>query len=182
MEPEGSLPHSQVPATCLYPEPAQSSPDPTSHFLMMHLNSILPSMPGSPHWSLSLRFPHQNPVHASPLPHPSYMPRPSHSSRLYHTHNSGWGVHINTNKHKIHHLNSTEHLFVASHNYSPQFLLSCFLNQGRQCTNCPVRYRFLYQKEQLSCSISWKMIRQCSHNAGGSHSSSHCWQLILRKY
>jgi hypothetical protein len=28
MEPEGSLPHSQVPATCLYPEPAQSSPYP----------------------------------------------------------------------------------------------------------------------------------------------------------
>jgi hypothetical protein len=26
MEPEGSLPHSQVSATCLYPEPAQSSP------------------------------------------------------------------------------------------------------------------------------------------------------------
>jgi hypothetical protein len=28
MEPEGSLPHSQVPDTCLYPEPAQSSPYP----------------------------------------------------------------------------------------------------------------------------------------------------------
>jgi len=26
MEPEGSLPHSQAPATCLYPGPAQSSP------------------------------------------------------------------------------------------------------------------------------------------------------------
>jgi hypothetical protein len=26
MEPEGSLPHSQVPAACLYPYPAQSSP------------------------------------------------------------------------------------------------------------------------------------------------------------
>jgi hypothetical protein len=26
MELEGSLPHSQVPTTCLYPEPAQSSP------------------------------------------------------------------------------------------------------------------------------------------------------------
>jgi hypothetical protein len=26
MEPEGSLPHSQAPATCPYPEPAQSSP------------------------------------------------------------------------------------------------------------------------------------------------------------
>jgi hypothetical protein len=34
-------------------------------------------MPGSPQWSLSLRFPHQHPVHASPLPHPSYMLRPS---------------------------------------------------------------------------------------------------------
>jgi len=28
MEPEGSLPHSQVPANCHYPEPAQSSPIP----------------------------------------------------------------------------------------------------------------------------------------------------------
>ena len=26
MEPEGSLTHSQVPATCLYPQPARSSP------------------------------------------------------------------------------------------------------------------------------------------------------------
>ena len=26
MEPEGLLPHSQVPATCPYPEPARSSP------------------------------------------------------------------------------------------------------------------------------------------------------------
>ena len=32
MEPEGSLPHSQVPATCPYPEPHRSSPC-TSHFL-----------------------------------------------------------------------------------------------------------------------------------------------------
>ena len=28
MEPEGSVPHSQVPAICPYPEPAQSSPFP----------------------------------------------------------------------------------------------------------------------------------------------------------
>ena len=28
MEPKGSLPHSQVPATCPYPEPARSSPYP----------------------------------------------------------------------------------------------------------------------------------------------------------
>jgi hypothetical protein len=33
---------------------------PTSHFLKSHINIILPSMPGSPRWSLTLRFPHQN--------------------------------------------------------------------------------------------------------------------------
>ena len=58
-----------------------------SHFLKIHLNIILPSASRSPHWSLSLRFPHQNPVHPSPLPHTRHMPRPSHSSRFYHRHN-----------------------------------------------------------------------------------------------
>ena len=76
-EPEGSLPHSQVPATCPYPEPVRS---PISHLLKIHLNIILPSAPGSPQWSLSLQFPHQNPIHAPPLPHTLHMPRPSHSS------------------------------------------------------------------------------------------------------
>jgi hypothetical protein len=33
MEPVGSLPHSRVPATCLYPEPAQSSP--YAHILLL---------------------------------------------------------------------------------------------------------------------------------------------------
>jgi len=62
-------------------------PTTPSHFLKIHLNIILPSASGSPHWPLSLRFPHQNPVHASPLPHTCHMPRPSHSSRFYHPHN-----------------------------------------------------------------------------------------------
>jgi hypothetical protein len=83
---------------CPPPESIMSQPNPfhtpTWQFLKIHLNIILPSTPGSPQWSLSFRFPHRNPVHASPLPRPSYMSRPSHSSRFYHPHNSGWGVQI----------------------------------------------------------------------------------------
>ena len=68
----------------LHPVPTTSS-----HFLKIHLNIILPSTSGSPQWSLSLRFPHQNPMHTSPLPHTCHTPHPSHSSRFYHLHNIG---------------------------------------------------------------------------------------------
>jgi hypothetical protein len=38
MEPEGSLPRSQQPATCPYPEPARYSLCPPPHILKSHLN------------------------------------------------------------------------------------------------------------------------------------------------
>ena len=57
MEPEGSLPRSQVPATCPYPELARSNPYPTSHILKIHLNIVLPPTPGSPKWFLPSGFP-----------------------------------------------------------------------------------------------------------------------------
>jgi hypothetical protein len=41
---------------------------PLSNFLKIHLIIILISRLGSIQWSLSLRFPYQTPVHASPLP------------------------------------------------------------------------------------------------------------------
>ena len=75
MEAEGSILHLQVPATCPYPESDHSTPCPPSHFLKIHLNIIVPSMPGSSRWSLSLRFRHQNPVYTSPLPHTCYVLR-----------------------------------------------------------------------------------------------------------
>jgi len=78
---------------CPSPVPILSQLDPfrtpTSHFLKNHLNIMLPSTPGSPQWSLSLRFPHDSPVHAAPLSHTCYMPRLSHPSRFYHPNNIG---------------------------------------------------------------------------------------------
>jgi len=62
---------------CLQPAPFLSQIDPirapTSNFLKTHLNIILPSMPGSSKWSLSLRIPHQNPVYTSPLLYMCHM-------------------------------------------------------------------------------------------------------------
>jgi len=60
---------------------------PTSHFLKIHLNIILPSTPGSPNWSLSSTFPHQYPVYASP-PNVLHVPPISFFSTL------PWGYNI----------------------------------------------------------------------------------------
>jgi hypothetical protein len=65
---------------------------PPSHFLMTHLNIILPSVRGSSKWTPSIRFPYHNSVWTSPLPHMCYMPRSSHSSWFDHPNNILWGV------------------------------------------------------------------------------------------
>ena len=56
---------------------------PTSHLLEIHPNIIHPSTPKSPQWSLSLRFPHQEPIRPPLLTHTRHMPSPSHSHSTY---------------------------------------------------------------------------------------------------
>jgi hypothetical protein len=70
MKPGRSLPRSQQPVTCPYPEPDKFSPRPHP----ISLRSILPSMLSSCKWFLSFRNPHQNPVHTSTLSHSAKCP------------------------------------------------------------------------------------------------------------
>jgi hypothetical protein len=58
----------------VYPEVQRSIPCPTSHFLKIDLNIILPSTRRSSKWPLSLRFPRQNRVYTSTLPHSATCP------------------------------------------------------------------------------------------------------------
>ena len=47
---------------------------PISHLLEIHPNIIQPSTPRSPHWSPSLRFPQQDPIHPPLLTHSATCP------------------------------------------------------------------------------------------------------------
>ena len=60
--------HKRPPPVSILGQPNQVH-IPTSHLLEIHPNIIHPSTPRSPQWSLSLRFPQQDPIHplSSPI-------------------------------------------------------------------------------------------------------------------
>ena len=66
---------------------------PTSYFMKIHFNVILPSTPISWKWSLSLRFPHQSPQCTS-VAQKYHIPHPSHSTWFVHPDIIWWGVQI----------------------------------------------------------------------------------------
>ena len=70
---------------------------PTFHFMEIHPNIMHSSMSRSPQRSLSLRFPHQDPIHPPLLAHTRHMSNPSHSSRFYHPHNIN-DIYVNLKK------------------------------------------------------------------------------------
>ena len=74
MEPEVSLPHSQAPATCPYPEPDQSTPSSHVLFFTLHVN-IIPKPKTLFTVSLLGRVSHQIPcIYIFPLPVRSIWP------------------------------------------------------------------------------------------------------------
>jgi hypothetical protein len=76
MEPDGSLPHSQVPATCTYPAPDQSSPCPPIPLLETHFNIITHLQLGLPSCFLPSGFPTKTLY--QPLLSPTHATFPTH--------------------------------------------------------------------------------------------------------
>ena len=146
MEPEGSLPHSQVPATCPYPEPVRTSPyphNPTSWRSILIFSSHLRL--GLPSGLFPSGFPHQNPVYASLIPHTRYMPRPSNSSRFYHPNNIGWGVQIIKLLFMYFSPLSWSLIFLKILLWITwQFCVFVGWQCGKRTTGCPTRYRTRY--------------------------------------
>jgi hypothetical protein len=89
MEPEGSLPCSQKPATEPYPEPAESSSPIDPYLPKVHLNVIHPPTP-----RFSFRASQPKACKISPLPHACHMSRPPQFPSFNHPNNIRRRIHL----------------------------------------------------------------------------------------
>ena len=79
-------------------------------FFKIHFNIILPSPPRASKWFLSLRFPNQNPVCTTPVPHICYTPQPFHYSLFDHS-----NILVRNTDHAAHHyVSSSSPLWAPS--------------------------------------------------------------------
>ena len=121
MESEGTLPHSQVPATWPCPGTDHSVPCPQRYFLNIYFNTVLPSTPRSSNWSLSSGF-HQKSGMLLSSPYMCYMPHPPNYSWFFQPNNNGQVVQIWRSS-----LRSLSHSAVTSIFLSPNiFHCLCF--------------------------------------------------------
>jgi hypothetical protein len=79
LEPEGSSPYSQQPATSTYPESTGSTLHSPANLPKINSDPILPSTPRPSELSPSFGRPHQNLVHFSVLSSACHMSRPPQS-------------------------------------------------------------------------------------------------------
>jgi len=139
-------------AICLYFEPDESSPDFPTHFLKIHLHSILLPTPGSSKWSISFRIHHQNPIYTSPLPRWCYMPHSTHYFRFENPKNIRWSVQII--KHRIMYLSPITSNFAPlmskdssqypiRKQHQPTFLPQCELPRFTFIQNNGKNYSFV---------------------------------------
>jgi hypothetical protein len=91
---------------------------------------------------LSFRFPHQNPVCTSPLPHMCYMPHPSHSSLFDYLKNIWWGIKIiNLQFYSFLHSPVTLSLLGQNNLVRTLFSYTCCLHSYIKASFTPIQYK-----------------------------------------
>jgi hypothetical protein len=153
MEPEGSLPHSQQPATCPYPEPDEYSP--------CHLTSRRSILILSSHIRLGLLsglfpsgFPTKPPVRTSLLHHTCYMPCLVHFSWFDLPNNIWWAV---------------QSIKLSAIQYVPRtplfYFTLCLIQTGEYRDGSPVRISSgsSYEAHNSACPVASELTTSEKH-------------------
>jgi len=138
-----------LPGTCRYSEPHKSSSRIPNKF-KVHFNIILLPTPRSSKRTLSLRFPLQNLVRTSPVPHTCRTSHPFHSSVFQHPNNIWWGVQIMKFL-----VLQPRPVPVTSSLVGPNILLgTLFSNTLILCSSLSVKYQVSHPRTRETGSVS----------------------------